>query len=200
NAEMEALYRNNTRDLQEERKPIGCKWVYKINYSYDGERERFKSRLVAKGYNQIEGIDFDETFSLVKIVTVKCLINLDVKSGYFPSNEKRVCKLNKYVYGLKQTPRQWNAKLTSSLIENGFIQSESDYITKTSGNLFIALLVYVDDIIITGNSLPEIEKFKQFLKTEFMIKDLEKLKYFLAIEVLETSNVICLSQKEIVNY
>ncbi|GKC06485.1 hypothetical protein Tco_0998095 [Tanacetum coccineum] len=59
-----------------------------------------------------------------------------------------------------------NDKLTSAHIENGFVQSKSDYtlFTKSYGDTFISLLVYVDDIIITRNSLPEINKFKQFLK------------------------------------
>ncbi|GKE95470.1 ribonuclease H-like domain-containing protein, partial [Tanacetum coccineum] len=67
-----------------------------------------------------------------------------------------------------------NAKLTSTLIENGFSQSKSDYslYTKSDKGLFLAFLVYVDDIIITGNSVYENEKFKVFLKFKFMIKDL----------------------------
>ncbi|GKE27984.1 ribonuclease H-like domain-containing protein, partial [Tanacetum coccineum] len=164
NAEIDALSRNNTWDIVDllvGRKAIGSKW----------------------------GIDFDETFFLVvKIVTVRCLINLAVQSGwslfqmdinnaflygdlnefvyitlppgYFPTNETKVCKLNKSLYGLKQAPRKWNAKLTISLLENDFVQSKSDYslFTKPVDNVFIALLVYVDDIIITGSSLAQIEK------------------------------------------
>ncbi|GJZ15952.1 putative RNA-directed DNA polymerase [Tanacetum coccineum] len=230
NSKMDALYRNNTWDLVElpkGMKAIGSKWVWKIKYKSDGEIERYKARLVAKGFNQREGIDFDETFSLVvKIVTVRCLINLAVQNGwnlyqmdvnnaflygdlnetvymslppgYFSKDETRVCKLNKLLYGLKQAPRQWNAKLTYALIECGFVQNKNDYslFTKKFGDIFVDLLVYVDDIIITGNNLNEINKFKQFLKTKFMIKDLGKLKYFLGIEVLETPTGVCLSQRK----
>ncbi|GJS63466.1 ribonuclease H-like domain-containing protein [Tanacetum coccineum] len=161
------------------------------------------------------------------MVTVRCLLNvavsqswpifqLDVNNaflygdldedvymrppeGYFPSGNK-VCKLKKSLYGLKQAPRQWNAKLTSTLIENGFSQSKSDYslFTKTNKDVFLALLVYVDDIIITGNNVAEIEKFKVFLKSKFMIKDLRKLKYFLGIEVVDTDKGICLNQRKYV--
>nr|GEZ93089.1 ribonuclease H-like domain-containing protein [Tanacetum cinerariifolium] len=69
-----------------------------------------------------------------------------------------------------------------------FSQSKSDYslYTKSDKGVFLALLVYVDDIIITGNSVSEIEKFKAFLKSKFMIKDLGKLKYFIGIEVVDT--------------
>ncbi|GKE24187.1 ribonuclease H-like domain-containing protein, partial [Tanacetum coccineum] len=76
--------------------------------------------------------------------------------------------------------------------------SKSDYslFTKTDSGMFLALLVYVDDIIITGNSLIYIEKFKTFLKSKFQIKDLGKLKYFLGIEVIETGKGLCLSQRK----
>ncbi|GJR90040.1 ribonuclease H-like domain-containing protein [Tanacetum coccineum] len=69
---------------------------------------------------------------------------------------------------------------------------------KSDKGVFLALLVYVDDIIITGNSVSEIEKFKVFLKSKFMIKDLGKLKYFLGIEVVDTDKGICLNQRKYV--
>ncbi|GJT98775.1 ribonuclease H-like domain-containing protein [Tanacetum coccineum] len=230
NKEMDALYENGTWDIVDlppGRKAIDNKWVYRIKYLSSGAIERYKARLVAKGFNQKEGIDYDETFSpVVKIVTVRCLINLAVQcdwplfqldinnaflygdltetvymklpDGYFDKNDKRVCKLKKSLYGLKQAPRQWNAKLTQALVEDGFMQSKSDYslFTKADSGMFLALLVYVDDIIITGNSLVHIENFKVFLKSKFQIKDLGKLKYFLGIEVVETDKGLCLSQRK----
>nr|GEZ54844.1 ribonuclease H-like domain-containing protein [Tanacetum cinerariifolium] len=79
---MKALYDNDTWEITElpsDRKAIRSKWVLKIKYKSSGEIERYKARLFAIGFNQKEGIDFDETFSLiVKIVTVRCLINLVV--------------------------------------------------------------------------------------------------------------------------
>ncbi|GKD22409.1 ribonuclease H-like domain-containing protein, partial [Tanacetum coccineum] len=134
---------------------------------------------MAQGFDQKECIDNEETFShVVKMVTVRCLLNvvvsnnwtmfqLDVNNaflygdlvetvymrppeGYFPSGNK-VCRPKKSLYGLKQAPRQWNAKLTSTLIENSFFQSKYDYslYTKSDKCVFLALLVYVDDIITT---------------------------------------------------
>ncbi|GJT06129.1 ribonuclease H-like domain-containing protein [Tanacetum coccineum] len=96
--------------------------------------------------------------------------------------------------------KMWNAKLTSTLIENGLSQSKSDYslYTKSDKGMFLALLVYVDDIIITSNNISEIEKFNVFLKTKLMIKDLGKLKYFFSIEVIDTDKGICLNLKEYV--
>lgn len=125
-------------------------------------------------------------------------VYMQLPPGFYDKDETRVCKLNKSLYGLKQAPRQWNEKLTTALIENGFKQSVNDYslYTKDKNGVFLALLVYVDDIVITGNNVDEIEKFKGFLKSKFMIKDLGPLKYFLGIEVLDNKDGICLSQRK----
>ncbi|GKB57499.1 ribonuclease H-like domain-containing protein [Tanacetum coccineum] len=231
NSEIDALLRNDTWDifdLPKDEKSIGSKLIFKIKYKSSGEIDRYKARLVAQGFGQKEGIDYEETFSpVVKMVTVRCLLNVGVSNswsvfqldvnnaflygglveamymkppeGYFPSDNK-VYKLKKYLYCLKQAPRQWNAKLTSTLIENGFSQSKYDYslYTKSNNGIFLALLVYVDDIIITGNYVSKIEKFKVYLKSKYMIKDLGKLKYFLAIEVVDTDKGICINQRKYV--
>ncbi|GJT62024.1 ribonuclease H-like domain-containing protein [Tanacetum coccineum] len=125
-------------------------------------------------------------------------VYMDLPEGYYNFDDKRVCKLKNSLYGLKQAPRQWNAKLIQTLVECGFKQSKSDYslFTKSEKGIFLALLLHVDDIIVTGNNIDEIEKFKEFLRTKFQIKDLGKLKYFLGIEVLETDLGVCLSQRK----
>ncbi|GKF86692.1 putative RNA-directed DNA polymerase, partial [Tanacetum coccineum] len=86
NKEIEALNRNHTWDITDlplGRKPIGCKWVYKIKYKSNGEIERYKARLVAKGFSQREGIDYNDTFSpIVKMSTVRYLITLSVKNKW----------------------------------------------------------------------------------------------------------------------
>ena len=100
NDEMEALYRNQTwvvTDLPKDRKPIGCKWVYKIKYKSNGDVDRYKARLVAKGFNQKEGIDFIETFSHVaKLVTVRCLITLSINQNW---NMYQLDVNNSFFYG-----------------------------------------------------------------------------------------------------
>ncbi|GJZ48588.1 ribonuclease H-like domain-containing protein [Tanacetum coccineum] len=160
---------------------------------------------------------------VVKMTTVRCLINivvqkdwplfqLDVNNavlhgdlcedvymtlppGFYANNDNKVCKLNKSLYGLKQAPRQWNAKLVSALTDHRFVQSELDYsvFVKASGNTFVALLVYVDDIVITKSDVKQIEYFKEHLKSKFQIKDLGLLKYFLGIEALRNDNGVCLT-------
>nr|XP_016488599.1 PREDICTED: uncharacterized mitochondrial protein AtMg00820-like [Nicotiana tabacum] len=83
--EFEALDAGKTCDIVElpaGKKPIGCKWVYKIKYKADGSVERYKGRLVIRGDTHVEGVDFTETFShVVKLSTVKCLIVVAIKQG-----------------------------------------------------------------------------------------------------------------------
>ncbi|GJR05694.1 ribonuclease H-like domain-containing protein [Tanacetum coccineum] len=81
-------------------------------------------------------------------------------------NNNKVCKLVKSFYRLKQAPRKWNEKLVTILKENGFVQSVNDHslFTKSKDKKFIALLVYVDDIVVTGNCIDEIDEFKYCLE------------------------------------
>ncbi|GJW38349.1 ribonuclease H-like domain-containing protein [Tanacetum coccineum] len=118
--------------------------------------------------------------------------------GFFVKNEKRVCKLVKSLYGLKRAPRQWNKKLVETLPEASFLQSKDDHslFVKNKDGKFLALLVYVDDIIITGNNNDEISKFKIFLNQKFKIKDLGELKFFFGIEVLKIKNGLFLNQRK----
>ncbi|GJS71431.1 ribonuclease H-like domain-containing protein [Tanacetum coccineum] len=135
---------------------------------------------------QKEGVDYEETFSpMVKMVPVRCLLYLVVLNYWF-------------VFQLDVN----NVFLYGDLVETVYIKPPEGYFpdgdNKTDKGVFIALLVYVDDIINTGNSLSEIEKFNVFLKTKFMIKDFGNLKYFLRIKVIDTSQGISLDQRKYV--
>ena len=98
--------------------------------------------------------------------------------GFHSKGENQVCKINKSLYGLKQASRQWNAKFSDALLSIGFKQSKYDYtlFIKITENSFIALLVYVDDIIIASNNLEAANELKGLLDKQFKLKDLGKLK------------------------
>ncbi|GJR79888.1 ribonuclease H-like domain-containing protein [Tanacetum coccineum] len=125
-------------------------------------------------------------------------VYMQLHDGYFSDNDNKVFKLTKSLYGLKQALRKWNEKLTQFLNENGFIQSKSDesLYTKSNDDIFIVLLIYVDDIIITGNNENEINNFKEHISSKFKIIDLGKHKYFLGLEILEISDSLCLNQRK----
>lgn len=118
--------------------------------------------------------------------------------GYTKAQPGQVCKLNKSLYGLKQASRQWNHELTKFLVNMGYTQSKHDYslFVKVQGESFTAALVYVDDILITGNSPQEITTLKTALDDKFTIKDLGLAKYFLGIEICKTALGTHLNQRK----
>ncbi|CAL2238958.1 unnamed protein product [Prunus armeniaca] len=163
---------------------------------------------------------------IAKMVTVRCILalaaaqnwslhQLDVHNAFLhgdlheemymslpPScrrhGENLVCRLNKSLYGLKQASGQWFAKFSEAIQAAGYTQSKADYslFTCKNGKSFTALLIYVDDILITGNNVAMINSLKQFLHTQFRIKDLGDLKYFLGIEVSRSKQGICISLRK----
>nr|GFC87053.1 putative reverse transcriptase, RNA-dependent DNA polymerase [Tanacetum cinerariifolium] len=98
------------------------------------------------------------------------------------------CRLKKSLYGLKQSPRAWFGRFTLAMKRYGFKQSNSDHtlFLKNRKNHVTCLIIYVDDMVITGNDEEEIKRLKVGLFAEFKMKDLGNLKYFLGIEVLRS--------------
>jgi hypothetical protein len=158
--EMASLDENEAWDLVElltRRNPIGRKWVFKNKLNAEGKVEKYKAWLVAKGYSQVEGIDFSEIFSHVaKLTSIRFMLSvaatfdfeveqMDVKTsflhgdleeeiymkkpeGYVVKGKKElVCKLKKSQYGLKQSPRMWYQKFDTCMLGLGFTRSKEDH-------------------------------------------------------------------------
>ncbi|KAF5776249.1 putative RNA-directed DNA polymerase [Helianthus annuus] len=125
-------------------------------------------------------------------------VYMKIPQGFAKRGETRVCRLRKSLYGLKQASRNWYHKFTSSLVDIGYKQSHADHslFTFKDGVNFVAILIYVDDVVITGNDATKIQETKQYLDNKFSIKNLGPLKYFLGIEVARTVDGLVLSQRK----
>ena len=153
-SEMDSLHDNDVWDLVVElpkgQKVVGRKWVFKLKINEDGSVERCKARLVAQGYSQEKGLNYDETFSpVVRSESIRSVIalaskndlkmhQLDVTTAFLngeleeevyvkqpegfvvEGQEHLVCKLKRSLYGLKQSPRCWKQTLHTQLMEMGF--------------------------------------------------------------------------------
>ncbi|KAL2253351.1 UNVERIFIED_CONTAM: Retrovirus-related Pol polyprotein from transposon RE2 [Sesamum indicum] len=220
--EIDALERNNTWEvstLPPGKNCVGCKWIFKLKLKPGGTLERCKARLVTKGYSQKEGEDYGDYFAPVaKAVTVRTFIrvaaarkwplhHLDVNNAFLhgtldeeiymePPNgyeipAGKVCKFNKSLYGLNQ-------QFTDKITEFGFIQSAHDHclFTKHTKSHLIALLVYVDDILVTAPSNDLIMEVKGYLNELFTIKDLGVATYFLGLEIMHSAQGILISRNK----
>ena len=125
-------------------------------------------------------------------------VYMKLPQGFQPPGETRVCRLLKSLYGLKQAHRCWFAKLSESLRTYGFTQTRSDYslFVYNKQGVSLQVLVYIDDLIISGNSSEAIRIFKGYLSTCFHMKDLGAVKYFLGLEVARNSSGIYLCQRK----
>uniref|UniRef100_A0A2N9FEJ6 Reverse transcriptase Ty1/copia-type domain-containing protein n=1 Tax=Fagus sylvatica TaxID=28930 RepID=A0A2N9FEJ6_FAGSY len=199
NIEFDALLKNHTWNLvpsSPSQNLIGCKGVFRVKRHADGSIEPFKARLVAKGFHQQPGIDYGETYSPVIKPTMD--VFMAQPSGYqHPSYPTHVCKLQKAIYGLKQAPRAWFSRLSSRLLQlgfHGFLSDISLFIYK-SKSFTMFILIYVDDIIITCSNPTEIDALLILLQSDFAVKDLGKLNYFLGVEVIPNAHGAFLSQQ-----
>lgn len=115
-----------------------------------------------------------------------------------PSKPTHVCRLRKALYGLKQAPRAWYSELKTYLTTIGFRNSLSDtslFILKHNGD-YVYLLVYVDDILVTGGSPTLVQQIIDAIARKFSIKDMGNLGYFLGIEAIRSSRGLHLMQRK----
>jgi len=207
---------------------VGCKWLFTTKYFSNGLLERYKSRLVAKGFHQQYGKDYAETFSpVIKSTTIRLVLDvatskdwpikqLDVNNAFlqgelteegymsqppdFVDNNRPsyVCCLKKPIYGLKQAPRAWYMALKQFLLHSGFTNSmvDTSLFILSSGNTITYVLVYADDILVTGNDNMMVEQVLASFADRFSIKDPTDLHYFLGIEVTRSSRGLHLMQRK----
>ncbi|RVW47171.1 Retrovirus-related Pol polyprotein from transposon TNT 1-94 [Vitis vinifera] len=194
--EMAALHSNGTWDLvvlPSGKSTVGCRWVYTVKVGPDGQVDRLKAHLVAKGYTQI----LKNVFLHGDLAEE---VYMEQPPGFVAQGESGlVCKLRRSLYGLKQSPRAWLAVLVllfRSLACSASSADHSVFYHHNSSGQCIYPVVYVDDIVITGSDQNGIQKLKQHFFTHFQTKDLEKLKYFLGIEIAQSSSGMVLSQRK----
>ncbi|OIT21145.1 retrovirus-related pol polyprotein from transposon tnt 1-94, partial [Nicotiana attenuata] len=198
---FDALLNNQTWELvrhDPQKNIVSCKWLYRLKRKVDGTIDRYKARLVAKGFTQHRGIDFHATFSLVvKPTTVRLVLSiafqqnwpirqLDVNNAFLQGH------LEEEVY-MVQPPGFEDEQFPS--------HSESDaslFIRKVSNNV-LYVLVYVDDIIITGSHSSYVNQAIYCIAGRFSIKDLGNLNFFLRVEVLCVADGITLSQSNYIS-
>jgi hypothetical protein len=214
--EYKSLLQNNTWTLEEPPagvKPIPVKWVFKVKKDATGHFERFKARLVVKGFKQQEGIDYGEVFAPVsKYTTVRALIakaaaedldlhQIDIKTaflhgdleetiymqqppGYEEGGYGTACKLNKSLYGLKQAPRAWYIKLQQELETLGFVPSPADPSLFTLTNKTDNIYLLVYvDDILIAGKASTVGYVKQELLKRFEGRDLGEITSFLGINI-----------------
>ncbi|GAB0089493.1 secreted RxLR effector protein 161-like [Sergentomyia squamirostris] len=225
-SEMQSLKRNQTWELKhlpEGKKALPCKWVYKMKTNPDGSVERYKARLVVKGFNQKQGVDYNDTFSPVaKLGTVRALLSVaanenlhlkqfDVSTAFlygdldediymkqpegYNDGTDRVCKLKRSLYGLKQAPRCWNQRFGKFLENRGFQTSIADpcMYFRVRNGKKLILVLYVDDGLIAAKDPKDLDDFIGELKSEFKITS-KDADYFLGVEIHRDANGICISQ------
>lgn len=217
--ELENLQRNETWDVVPKpngRKIVKCKWVFKRKCNENGQVDRYKARLVARGYTQVEGIDYKETFCpVIKLKSIRTLLafaveqdwqvhQLDVTAAYLNGtlNEtifmeqpqislhgtpnEEVCLLKKSLYGLHQSGREWNLCLDGFLKSVNLTRSRADPCVYFNKEGGLIVGVYVDDLLVMSSRLSTIQKFKDDIKAVFEVKDLGEIHHLLSIKI--TSN------------
>jgi len=209
--ELDSHRENNTWTIvpkPHNRSLIGCKWVFKIKRKADGSIDKYKARLVAQGFSQRPGIDYNETYSPVcrletlrLVLTVAIILGLqihqiDIVTAFLCAElmellfmmiplgisapEGSCCQLNKTIYGLKQAQRVFNKKVNKKLRKMGFVPLVSDngVYIRVVNGQISIIVIYVDDMLIMTEKDSEMEAIKAGLAEEFRTTDCGEAAFF----------------------
>lgn len=224
--EYRSLLENNTWklvNLPDGKNLVGCKWVYKVKTDADGKINKYKARLVAQGFSQKYGVDYDQVFAPVaKHATFRILLSIaaikkmdvyhfDAKTAFLngeleeeiymrqptgfidDKNPNKVCLLKRSIYGLKQSARVWNQTLHNVLIKANLKQSKADNCLYTLENSLF-ILIYVDDILIISSDKNYVNRIQNILNTNFHIDNLGLISNYLGIRVTKENNIYLIDQ------
>ncbi|GJR80533.1 retrovirus-related pol polyprotein from transposon TNT 1-94 [Tanacetum coccineum] len=192
---------------------IGTKWVYRNKLDENGVVTRNKDRLVAQGYNQQEGIDYDETYACaldfklyqmdVKSAFLNGFINEEVYVAQPPrfidfAKPNYVYKLKKTLYGLKQAPKSWYDRLKAFLIKHNYSMGMVDntLFTKKKDSNLIIVQIYVDDIIFESTCQEMCDDFTKIMHDEFEMSMMGELNFFLGLQIKQLDDGIFFNQSK----
>ena len=223
--EMKSLIANKTWELVEfHGQPlVDNRWVYKAKLNSLGGVDRFKARLVARGFTQRPGVDYWETYSpVIRMESLRAMLAIASKRGYhikqfdvktaflygelqedifmrqpvgFCDGTERVCKLLRSIYGLKQAARCWNVKFVKTLNDIGLVASEADPCVFLGRRTGVVHLgIYVDDGLVSAECEKDIDGIMKELSDVFTLSRCE-FGLFLGMELRKTERGITLSQR-----
>nr|GEZ16431.1 hypothetical protein [Tanacetum cinerariifolium] len=180
---------------------ITLKWIYKVKLEELGGILKNKARLVACGYCQEEGIDFEESFAPVTILEAiriflaytahknMVVYQMDVKTAFLNGNmQKKVYAL----YGLKQAPRAWYDMLSSFMISQDFFKGLVDptlFIRRNSNDLLL-VQIYVDDIIFVASTPELCDLFAKIMFSKFKMSTMGKVSFFLGLQISQSCDPV----------
>ncbi|GJZ77624.1 retrovirus-related pol polyprotein from transposon TNT 1-94 [Tanacetum coccineum] len=165
---------------------ITLKWIYKVKLDELGGILKNKARLVARGYRQEEGIDFEEYFA-------------PVPDGFVDKDKpNHVYKLKKALYGLKQAPRAWYDMLSSFLISQDFSKGSVDptLFIRRDGKELLLVQIYVDDIIFAASTPELCDLFSKIMCSKFKMSMMGKISFFLGLQISQSPRGIFINQSK----